>query len=116
MAHIKAFNAVVHEVRDVVICNNEVIRLQLILDIYIGELHDNGFPDDRCRSFQLSSKLEKLKVFEQINFTTMAERGYISTKLMYNSSISAGEAIGYAYKLGCKEKLGLFSSASSRYL
>ena len=38
----------------------------------------------------------------------MAERRCISTKLVYNSSISVGEAIGYAYKLGCKEKVGDF--------
>ena len=27
---------------------------------------------------------------------------------MYNSSISASETIGYAYKLGCKEKVSDF--------
>ena len=61
-----------------------------------------------AEAFSCHKRFEKHKVFKEIDFTPVAERGCISTKLEHNSSISAEEAIGYAYKLGCREKVGDF--------
>jgi len=105
-AHLKAFNAVLQNIQELVIEKNEVVQLASLRLGYIQELEINGFPNPGYRSEKLKAKLENHNIHEHIAFAKVnpGDKGFITYHLVYNASISTAEAVIYAYKLGSKEK------------
>ena len=83
-----------------VVVQKEVIPLASVRDLYITEMHNNGFPNINYNNRTLKVWLQSDPIGQKIAFTKQKGAGCIMHSVVFSADMTVPEAIASGFKLG----------------